>query len=555
MTTLYDTAGHPVSVYDTTGRRVWGPPVAEEIDPLPMLDSYMRFTQVWDIAADGSRDYTTITAAAAAARDFEAAVIGNTRNLGWTNPYRAHLFRVWPGEYKEANWPAPTHFGILGMGDRPEDVRIWDDRGYAGTGGTNPDGSKSGENILNVAGKTVHVENVWLDHQSDDPEWHSIRVVGPAGDAGRQGVEAHQAIFRDVRMTSARNGMDGKCAYDATTGRYDTTFHRVWFDTPGQGQAINLHAGDGRHLFIGCSITAGYDKIADPTLPNDGFFPDGSVPGAIPVGIHVSGSSETTLDLTWAETRTSVWDVGRYEPYPDVPPRGTMALVTYAGKSGTFRIDTDLPHLEPDVPALLVNDGGWISDPDVYTAKAQLVRTTLPDGEADALAEVHRLSDRERAFYGADPASVRPPDSLDPTGVRATRTIPAGTYWLSYELPDVGVIVDKAVYDLSSDGAVSIGTAYQNMSTGEPETTAARGLYQGGAATATGPDTYKLISRWYYPGHKRAWIRVVLTADATGATTTAVGGQAYFTDPAGSTLRPVPAGGVVPAVTILNRAY
>ena len=557
VTTLYDINGNPASVYDTAGKRIWGPPVtAPDPSPaLPMLDSYMRWAWVWDVAADGSRDYTTLTEAASAARSAEAGLLGHTRAYGWSSPYRAHLFRVWPGEYKEANWLAPTHFGLMGMGERPEDVRLWDDRGYAGSGGKNPEGQKSGENILNVAGKTVHVENVWLDHASDDPEWHSIRIVGPAGDAGRKNIEAHQAIFRDVRMTSAGDGMAGKCALDATTSRFDTTFHRVWFDTPGQPQAINLHPGNGRHLFVGCSITAGYDFIDDPTLPNNGRFADGTYPGAIPVGIHTHGNSYEGMELTWVETADSVWDVGRQAPDPSVPPRGGIALIAYNGLFGTYHIDADLPKPDPESPALLVKDGDWIPDPDTHTNRLILDRDTPTDQDADALAMDHRISKREREFYGADPQAAPPPAELIPGGTAGNGSLDAGTYWIAYDLPDVGVIVDKATYDLTSTGTVSVGTSYADLQTGAPVTSAAGGLYQGGVQAASGPASFALIPRWYYPGHKRVWVKVSLSAPTNGATTTAMEGRAYYAAPGATELVPVPEGQALPSVVILNRAY
>lgn len=546
MTHVYTTNGNEVSVWDTFGRRVWGP--SELPDPDPEIPADPKtiaeqiaaaqptsFVRTWDIAQDGTKQFTTIADAVNAARAVIVAENG-TRQPSQLSPYRRHRFRIWPGEYKEPNPAFPSHFALIGMGDEPEDVRIWDDRGYAGTGGVDENGQKSGENIISTGGRSMWVENVWLDHQSDDPEWHSVRMVGPSGNIGETGYTRMTAVFSRVRMTSAADGMAGKCAFDATITHYDAVFDRVWFDTPGQPQSINAHIGYANNVsspsslvFHGCSITAGYDFIDDPTLPNDGRFADGSLPGAIPIGIHAAQSGE---DLCyWVETDDSVWDVGRQAPDVSVPPRGGFGAVMYAPSQAEFHI-SDLPVIDAEAPSLIVRDptSGWLPDPDLYTTHGRVDRE-IPDliPVLAGMREGTGLAERE--FFGLDPATSPAPMVIGTAGAGQSVTLPAGrVYFVPVELPNAEFQVSEIRFDLTGDGNVGVGTAYEDPATGLPFSTNSGQLWKAGAVPpAQGNVT--VARRWFFPGHGRMWVAIGTEGvTGRGAVVAPGGPTVYYAD-------------------------
>ena len=546
MTHVYTTSGQEISVWDTFGRLVWGPS-SEPPDPDPEIPDDPQtiaeqiaaarpttFVRTWDIAQDGSKQFTTIADAVNAARAVIVAENG-ARQPARLSPYRRHRFRIWPGEYKEPNPAFPSHFALIGMGDEPEDVRIWDDRGYAGTGGTNPDGSKSGENIINTSGKSMWVENVWLDHQSDDPEWHSVRMVGPSGNVGEAGYTRMTAVFSRVRMTSAADGMAGKCAFDATITHYDAVFDRVWFDTPGQPQAVNAHIGYANvHsptslTFHGCSITAGYDFIDDPTLPHNGRFADGSLPGAIPIGIHAPQDGQ---DIAyWVETDDSVWDVGRQAPGPEVPPRGGLGLVMYPESQASFHV-SELPQIDPEAPSLIINDPqqGWLPDLDEYTTVGHVDRI-IPD-LIPVLGEIRDGTSRaERDFYGLNPTTHPAPAVISAAGTQQTVTLPAGrVYFVPIDLPETEFQARSVRFELAGAGQVGIATAYAHPTTGVPYSTAIGQLWKSGAVNASAGQV-TVPPRWYYPGHGQMWVAIG-TEGVTGhgAVTSEGGPTVYYAD-------------------------
>lgn len=545
MTHVYTTSGQEISVWDALGRLVWGPsggpPDSDpEIpdDPQTIAEQIAAarpttFVRTWDIAQDGSKQFATIADAVNAARAVIVAENG-TRQPSRLSPYRRHRFRIWPGEYKEPNPAFPSHFALIGMGDEPEDVRIWDDRGYAGTGGTNPDGSKSGENIINSSGKSMWVENVWLDHQSDDPEWHSLRIVGPSGTIGENGYTRMTAVFSKVRMTSAFDGMAGKCAFDATISHYDTVLDRVWFDTPGQGQAINAHIGynaasTSSLIFHGCKVTAGYNFVPDPTLPNDGYFPDGSMPGSIPVGLHAPQAGGDSL--YWVETEDSLWDVGRKQNAPEVPPRGAIAAVMYNTSTASFHI-SDLPQIDPESPRLLISDPheGWLIDQDEYALTGTLDRI-IPD-LIPVLGEIRDgTSGAERDFYGLNPTTHATPEVISAAGTQQTVTLPAGrVYFVPIDLPETEFQARSVRLELAGAGQVGIATAYAHPTTGVPYSTAIGQLWKSGGVNASAGQA-SVSPRWYYPGHGQMWVAIG-TEGATGhgAVTAEGGPTVYYAD-------------------------
>lgn len=553
MTRVYTTGGQETSVWDTFGRLVWGPS-SEPPDPDPEIPDDPQtiaeqiaaarpttFVRTWDIAQDGTKQFTTIADAVNAARAVIVAENG-TRQPSRLSPYRRHRFRIWPGEYKEPNPAFPSHFALIGMGDQPEDVRIWDDQGYAGTGGTNPDGSKSGENIINSSGKSMWVENVWLDHQSDDPEWHALRIVGPSGTIGENGYTRMTAVFSKVRMTSAFDGMAGKCAFDATISHYDTVFDRVWFDTPGQGQAINAAVGynaasTSSLIFHGCKVTAGYNFVPDPTLPNDGYFPDGSMPGAIPVGLHAPQAGGDSV--YWVETEDSLWDVGRKQDAPEVPPRGAIAAVMYNTSTASFHI-SDLPPIDPESPRLLISDPheGWLIDQDEYALTGTLDRI-IPDLIPELSGIKGGAGAAEREFYGADPDTLPPPASLRNHGAAETVELPPGrTYFVPIELPEVEFQIGSIRFDLTGAGQVGVGTAYEDPATGLPFSTNSGQLWKAGAVPpAQGNVT--VAKRWFFPGHGRMWVAIGTEGvTGKGAVVAPGGPTVYYADGYGGGILP-----------------
>lgn len=564
VTTLWDTTGNPVSVWDATGNLIWenSPDPVDPVGPDTIEGQIAaarptKFTHIWDIAADGSKDYTTITAAAAAAEAVTAAENGG-RMRTWVSPHRRHLFRVWPGEYREPNVQFPSHFALIGMGSVPEDVRIWDDRGHDWVNDPNPPTGKYGENIINSSGRSMWVENLWMDHQHSDPKWHAIRIVGAAGDIGRNHYTPMTAMFRSVRMTSAATGLAGKCAVDATISQYEVVFDQCWFDTPGQPQAVNFLLGYESHIpsaviFHGCKVTAGYDFIDDPLLPNNGRFADGTIPGAIPIGVH--GAQGGAGAAYWVETADSAWDIGRQAPAPDVPPRSGIAVVPSTASITQFHI-SDLPVIDPESPSLIVNSGaGWIEDPVEYSERGHLDRV-IPDTIPELTAR-DGASALERAFYGPDPAVVPPPARVTPVGSPVQASFPAGRiYFVPIPAPNVGFRLGAAEWDLATDGDIGVASAYSNPLTGVPYSTAGGQMWASGAAPS-GATSATMIRRWYYPGHGTMWLAVgTQGADGTGILATEAGPTVYFADaytggslPSVEQLAVLPAGEAYPVVT------
>ena len=559
VTTIWDTGGTRVSMWDTAGRIAWGGGGSTSITEQIAAARPTSFLHTWDIAQDGSRDYSTIAEACAAAKAVTVAENG-PRQAGWASPYRRHRFRIWPGQYKEPNADFPSHFALIGMGDEPGDVRIWDDRGTPGSGGKDENGNKSGENIINTSGRSMWVENVWLDHASPDPEWHSIRIVGPSGDVGRTGYDRMTAVFSRVRMTSHFDGMAGKCAMDATITHYDVLMDRVWFDTPGQPQAINAHIGrSAAHpsslIFYGCSVTAGYNFVDDPTLPNGGRFADGTIPGAIPVGIHdTHGGRDVAY---WVEADESVWDVGRQAQAPDTPPRGALAVVKYAASASPMHISA-LPTIDNEAPSLIVraSTGEWLADPQEYTGHGNVDRVipaaipefTIRDGAGGG----------EREFYGPNPADVPPPAVLSSEGGTRAVELPAGrVYFLPIPVANVGFQLRSIAWSLNSPHPIATATAYGDPDTGIPYSTAPRQMWVAGAVDASS-GTAGVAPRWYYPGHGTIWVALATQGAVGEGHVVAQGGpQVYYADAyAGGTipdiaeLAPLPDGEPYPAVTV-----
>lgn len=487
------------------------------------------YAGTYDVAADGSKTYLTISDACTAAL---AAGHG-------INPHTRARIRIWPGLYYDKRIGGTlSHFALIGMGATVEDVRIWHDQGYAGNEGVDPEtGLTVGGNIATLTGRSVYVSNLWLDHQSVDPEWHAIRIAGDSGNIGVSQYARYTTMLENVRMTSAYAGWAGKCAADMTVGNIDLVFSRVWFDTPGQPQAVNgitnylPGTGDipSRVVYYGCKVTAGYGWTADTTLPYDGHYSDGvTVPGAIPIGLPDFGAGSAD-EVWWIETSDSEWDIGHGADY-DEPPRAAIAVVkAEAGCNGAFHIDPDVPAPATESPALLViTADGSVADPaDPYTAAGgtvdRIIPATLP------LDITEGASADEWDFYGPSlsggPARLAGPATGSPVALTAGRI-----YFVPVPIGALAVKVGAVGVSASGAGVMAVGTAYTNPTTGAPYFTPTTGLVRSNQS-AVGNLDVPLTSRWFYPGHGVAWLAVAASdaVSATGATV-GVGDAIYYAD-------------------------
>lgn len=489
----------------------------------------VTFAGTYDVAADGSKGYLTIAAACAAA---VAAGHG-------INPHARARIRLWPGSYYEKTIGGTlSHFALIGMGSTVEDVRIWHDQGYAGNEGIDPEtGLPVGGNIATLTGRSVYVSNLWLDHQNVDPEWHSIRIAGDSGNIGVAKYARYTTMFENVRMTSAYGGWAGKCATDMTVGNIDLVFAGVWFDTPGQPQAVSAVANyltptggiPSRVVYYGCKVTAGYGWTADTTLPYDGHYSDGvTVPGAIPIGLPDFGSGSGD-EVWWIESADSEWDIGYGTDY-DEPPRAAIAVVKAGvGRNAIYHIDPAVP--APSVgspPLIVITSSGTIANPTApYVAAGgqvdRIIPATLPLDITDG------ASADEWDFYGPDPATG--PARLATGEAGQPVTLTAGRiYFVPVPVGAVAVKVGAVGVEASGSGVMAVGTAYTNPATGAPYYTAATYLLRSAESPVGGLDV-GLPARWAYPGHGVIWLALAASAaiTAVGATVDA-GAVVYYAD-------------------------
>lgn len=522
------------------------------------------FAATYDVGP--GRPYATIGAAATAARADDRAWNKSGR-YDWGSPYLRRRIRVWPGSYYEYNLNLPVHCALVGMGATPDEVRIWHDAGSAGYEGRDPvTGEIIGGNILVTTGRSAYVSNLWLDHQSDDPEWHSIRDSGPAGEIGLRGRQRRTVFFEDVHMSSAVAGMAGKCAADLTPSGVDMIFHRVHFDTPGQPQAVNgivnyykVPGGRSNFLYAGCKVTSSYGWTADPTLPNNGYDADGSPGDPAPVGLPDFGAASGDR-LWWIETGDSAWDFGSYgQPY-----QGSAVVV----KKDETRYNAEL-HLDPAIPAppdgapdvRLVTTHTTGPAPDSYTAYGVVDRVVdkaaLPFPVADGMGAA------EQAFYGPDPAVSPAPAALTTGEAASTGTVPGGrVYWVP--VPVGSSMVRSEKVRLTSDAGVGVAfaTAYEDEAKpGEPYRTAAGQMWKTNELATTTGGEYAINPRLYYPGHGTVWVAVAFTAatEAQCGTVRAGGPTIWYTDgytngplPDTPTVTALPVGSVYPLVSVVN---
>lgn len=501
------------------------------------------FAETYDVGAGW--EYATIGEALTAANADHNLWVGTaSQQLVQTSPYHRRLIRVHPGTYAEGALSPLGHTAIVGTTGDPADVIVtW--------GGAS--------NVLVATGRSLYVAHLTLDHTDPDPEWHPMRNAGSAGDIGMGPWQPRTGLFDNVVFRTAFEGEAGKSAVDTTPGgNCHLIYHRCWFDSPGQPQAINMSVNypapglTSASWFIDCKVTSNYGWTEDPTLPNNGYT-DGThtTPNPpAPVGFPDKGNQQVggvgrADTLVWVGGE---WDIGDHI----TPIQGLIRIPNLdAGDNALFTIDPDLP--EGIGGAVAVN----IGNADNLTRAVPELDYPIADG----------ISDYEVAFYGPDPADSDPVVTVAASAVGTSSvTVPANrVFWIPVELPEVMIRAGKVrVTTTSGGGNLATATAlpaYGTPGAIEPDSAGRRA--SGVVAVAAGQQDVTLTARWYYPGYGRVWVGVAFSAETSvaGWSGSEVPGlDVLYTDgwtgaaldPAGATA--LAAGQPIPAVTIVNTA-
>lgn len=567
VTVLWDTARRAVSVWDTGGNLVWGEG-GEPVEPTPstpfglQLDAAMprSYMMTLDVRADGTGDYTTISAATEAVQSHRRTLDGNGGRTGWATPYQWALIRVWPGEYQEYRITRSSMVHVVGMGERPEDVHVWSADSEA-TDRTDPAGMRSstgGGNIAQLHAQSQILENMHLDHQHWDPGWHAVWCSAGSGTVGLKDYAFDTSILRRCRLTSVSDGLAGKCAADITIGSHTLIFDECWFDAPGQPQAVNgiigyadpFHGMPSRIVYNHCSVTAAYEWHEDPTLPNNGRqFANGLPAPASPMGMPDSGRS--LGDEAWWIDGGS-WDLGPHE----TGFRAAITIAKYGNGAAKHHIDPSVPSPPPESPSLPERENGPVAvvatgngldwqevGMEPITSAGGVVDRVVP--EVVPLGLSSGVCANARAFYGADPAVVPAPPILASPGTGMAATVPAGTYLMRVPAAEVAVMVGAVDVDLAGSGTMRLGTAYQEPAEGTPTPyrTASGQVWTSGA-TAIASGHSPVIRRWLMPGHGHLWLGITLTSEATGRGALRTSAEPVYYSPDGTweTAEPLPLG-------------
>lgn len=472
-------------------------------------------------AAGPQGAYKTFAEVYAAVAKDRAARIG-TGIPSQSNPWDWRRIEVAPGTYHESIKGVPPHTAIVGMGKRPEDVRVWWD---------------GGDNTFESTGRSTYVRNIHLEHTDLNPDVHPMRDNGPSGDVDLQTRQRRTVVFETVRFTSARRASLGKCTNDmAPRGGVSLTFRDCIFDGPGQPQSINLitSQGDapGRSTisFIGCTVISNHEQ--HPSLEWKQLSEVPAAPFGAP---DFSGGRGDRV--VWVDGR---WDVGRTHSVQGLMVFPFVSAPAQPGK----------PTPKPSTQYIIVNPGSVTGMKTVLTEKALPATSAVP---ADINLPGGCLSAEEKQFYGSDAARHQ---TLSAAGTASNESldVEAGqVYWVAMPTTDAALCVTGvSVGSVDAPGAMAASVALEQdgkpMADGNARTS--------GTAGAPGSGSVPVTLRWFYPGQGRVWVGVVFASAAKVPAMKATQGAAFTgTSQAGQvpvteSLTAVAAGKLVPRLAV-----
>lgn len=480
------------------------------------------FVKTYEVDSSGkSGAYKTLTEACKAVLEDQKKQLGTAVMVqAQSNPWQRRQIRVAPGTYKEENIPLPNFVAVVGTGERPEDVHVV---------------SAGASNVLATTARSAYVSNVHLEHTSADPEWHPLRDGGTSGDVGMGPLQRRTVIFDKVKFTSARAGLAGKCATDIVLAPGSAlVFVNCTFNTPGQPQAVNCPMNLGTNgdasaqaVFIDCHTVSNYEQHYDPTVPHGGVGP------AAPIGAPDFGAKRGD-EFVWLG---GTWDVAK--------TRGVQGLLVIpfvgkgADKSSNAKYFIESAGAENGVRTILADKAKHVS----HGVKGA---SPLP---------VQGMSRREQAFFGSKPptaAKVMKADRL--TGQLEVKQ--GDIYWIAIDLKGQALAA-KAVGLDGFAGEIAASIALDKAGRPESDPNGATSS----PAAKTQQDSVAVPVRWFYPGQGRVWVAVAFTRDVTVPAITARKASAYrdngYTSGPIKALpdaaKPLPAGTLVPAVTVMNQ--
>ena len=222
MTVAWDTAGAVASVWDTAGTLVWGSgapgPEPQPGWPFPTTEDSLvlqarpaAWAVVYEVAADGSQDYTSISAALDAEQGRRSAA-----QIQGVGPQDYAIVRVHPGVYEEKIRSFPQ-WALVGVTGERDDVLITADMDAT-------------DNPVLSATQSMYVENVTFSAT------YSVLEVPPPGDTRAVVWNSNAGpdttiVFVNVR-TDSRNAVLNSCAMQP--GHRNTyLFYRCRFETHG----------------------------------------------------------------------------------------------------------------------------------------------------------------------------------------------------------------------------------------------------------------------------------------------------------------------------------
>lgn len=222
MTVVWDTEGAEASVWDTAGTLVWGSgapgPEPQPGWPFPTTEDSLvlqarpaAWAVVYEVAADGSQDYTSISAALDAEQGRRSAA-----QIQGVGPQDYAIVRVHPGVYEEKIRSFPQ-WALVGVTGERDDVLITADMDAT-------------DNPVLSATQSMYVESVTFTAT------YSETAVPPPGDTRAVVWNSNAGpdttiVFVNVR-TDSRNAVLNSCAMQP--GHRNTyLFYRSRFETHG----------------------------------------------------------------------------------------------------------------------------------------------------------------------------------------------------------------------------------------------------------------------------------------------------------------------------------